>query len=159
MTWALYEIKKYISELRFLSHGGPGFRIIGYTNEDNIDNYSNEKVNNEDKYCLITDNNYWLTVNQINELKSYNEEPGYIIPVYEYIENIGLQSDWTLDDINPDYISQDNESEENKGTENGETDTDSYALHSIEYIFDHCMDETATTKTLFGPSREPFNRF
>lgn len=90
MTWAMEILKKYISELRYLSHGD---NIIGYTNSINEYELSNEYVPEAVK---INNNYYLLTSEQLNALQDYNEDTGYIIPVYRNNKSIGLQSDWTL---------------------------------------------------------------
>ena len=191
MGWAMEEFKNYISELRFLAHG-QGWRLIGYTTEEKKDEYSRTQIEDAQQCVIENQNDFWLTSQDILDLRPYNIANGYVIPVYAYdgedgYNSYGLQSDWTLDNTdafgyiyhkprilwsNPDYISQDDELEENKGIETGKEDTKSYALHSIEYIFDHCMDEIDNSeievgetkeetliKKLFGPSREPLDRF
>lgn len=109
MGWGMEELKSYISELRYLSHG---------QNEGNLE-----------------------------------------IPSTEHP---GLQSDWTLDDINAfGYIyhkprilwSNPNlvDNNETVKTDSGSTpETDYYAMHSIEYIYDNYA---ASLTDLFGFDR------
>jgi len=91
-------------------------------------------------------------------------QPEYIIPVYEYLDNIGLQSDWTLDIPNsfgyiyhkPRMLWSNPEASENESNSDYEYpyDNNYYSLHSIEYIYEHYNDEVSNDEVnIFGTKR------
>lgn len=97
MTWALMVLADYISELRFLAKG---MGILGYTNDSKIAGYSLEANDNSNIECFVkkeSNNKYYLTIEQIRALSRIQTEDD---PYLVYQQNIGLQSDWLLDDIN-----------------------------------------------------------
>ena len=157
MGWGIYEIKKYLSELRFLSHGDG---IIGYTNETLMAEYDQD---DEGLYNIL-ENRYNLTEEQIAALQPYSAE--YNIPVKK---GIGIQADWTLDKPDafgyiyhkPRILWSWDEVEFVPPEEESETtvfplkeDTDYYAKNSIEFIYDHYNDDELTNIDLFGPNRQ-----
>lgn len=152
MGWAMEEFKNYISELRFLSKG-QGYRIIGYTTEDLVETYT---IDNNDPQQIIQNNNYNLTSSELQALRPYDFDTGYIIPVYAYddSEYLGLQSDWTLDDTSSfGYIYHKPRILWSNATTPTATssDTNYMAARTIEYIYDNYKSET--TIQLFGPTR------
>ena len=104
MTWAIEELKNYISELRFLGHG-QGWRLLGYTRYTNLINYSKSEIpETTTTHCIIQSDDYYLTNNEIANLKPFNTTTGYTIPVYVAQQDgqngMGLQSDWIQNNIN-----------------------------------------------------------
>ena len=155
MAWGVYEIKKYLSELRFLADG---VGIIGYTSENLLATYT---LDNNGMYQISTDY-YSLTEEQLDGLQPFNVETGFTIPVRKD-RGIGLQSDWTLDEnsafgyiyhkprilwSNPNLT---NNSETIKTNTGESPETNYYAMHSIEYIYDNYKDNTL--EQLFGMAR------
>lgn len=163
MAWGIDEIKRYISELRFLSYKGHGIAVIGYTSDTDKENYSSIESPGQ-KHCLIDNNEYWLNQDQIASLRPNKIQPEYIIPVYEYLDNIGLQSDWTLDIPNsfgyiyhkPRMLWSNPEASEDESNSDYEYpyDNNYYSLHSIEYIYEHYNDEVSNDEVnIFGTKR------
>lgn len=164
MAWAIDELKSYISELRFLSHG-QGWRLLGYTTENS--SYSTEE-NDNTTHCIILYNNNnnkdrWLSNDQINALRPYNYKDGYIIPVYVADQNdsnaIGLQSDWILSDPKAfGYIYHKPRmlwSNSNYNNNSNITSKNPYyeTLQSIEYIYNSIKlkeNEIINKDNLFG---------
>lgn len=167
MAWAIDELKSYISELRFLSHG-QGWRLLGYTTEEIAQNYLNT---GDGIKCIVNKDNKILTNEQINQLKPYDYQTGYIIPVYTADQDdnnaIGLQSDWILADpkafgyiyhkprmlwSDPNYNNNSNIISKNPYYE---------TLQSIEYIYNSIKlkeNEIINKDNLFGKydnSRDP----
>lgn len=163
MAWAIDELKSYISELRFLSHG-QGWRLLGYTTEEIAQNYLNtgDGIN-----CIVNKDNKILTNEQINQLKPYDYQTGYIIPVYTADQDdnnaIGLQSDWILKDPKafgyiyhkPRMLWSDPEYSDNQlSIETVPEDNYYETIRSIEYIYHTIKLENMTDKTLlFGEPR------
>lgn len=151
MAWGVYEIKKYLSELRFLADG---VGIIGYTNEELLAEYT---LDNNGMYQINT-NYYSLTEEQLEGLQPFNAETGFIIPVRKD-RGIGLQSDWTLDDNKafgyiyhkPRVLWSKEGLEESEDEPALEDQTDYYAKYSIEYIYDNYKEKTL--EELFGAAR------
>ena len=142
MGWGIYEIKKYLSELKLLSHGDG---VIGYTKETLITQYDQD---DEGLYNIL-ENRYNLTEEQVAALQPYSDE--YNIPVKK---GIGLQSDWTLDNTSAfGYIYHKPRVLWSNSTNNNATtaDTNYLTAHTIEYIYDHY---TEANSTLFGPNRD-----
>ena len=166
MAWAIDELKSYISELRFLSHG-QGWRLLGYTTEEIAQNYLNtgDGIN-----CIVNKDNKILTNEQINQLKPYDYQTGYIIPVYTVDQDdnnaIGLQSDWILKDPEafgyiyhkPRMLWSDTEYSDNQlSIETVPEDNYYETVRSIEYIYHTIKLENTVTKELkellFGKPR------
>lgn len=162
VAWALDQLKKYISELRFLSNGEG---IVGYTNQSKLNNYIASPDGSFVIYANIANaqsnqggSSYFLTAEQIEELQPY-DAINYPMPVYR---KRGLQSDWNLDNgTSFGYIY--NKPKILWSNDNAHTNNlnEIYTNNSIETIYDNInivysrKQDVMTSDTVFEPQDIP----